>query len=397
MDRKLLIAVATHFFPTSSQPQRGRPIYEITRALRKVADVQVFCVDPVYPRQRFLRPRTFLNPEVATFCTEVDAQVKYLRYSALPLVTRPINGYNCSRALLPHLRQCRPDLIIAYNTYPEGFGSLLAGNILKVPVIVGALGSDLRRIRGFIERRLVRWTLRESAFVITVSNELRERALAFGVSPQKCRTIHNGCDFKVFRPATRAAARLGLKLDPRAEIILFTGRLVAPKGLRELFEAVAILARSRPRVLAVCIGEGPLAPELHQRASRSDLETHVVFTGGIDPCEVARWLAASDVFCLPSHSEGCPNVVIEALSCGRPVVATNVGGIPELLDSHCGVLVPPQSVHELAAGLSQALERRWNHDEIANSFHRSWDDIAQETYGVCCSVIGNNMFAEVSI
>ena len=100
--------------------------------------------------------------------------------------------------------------------------------------------------------------------------------------------------------------------------------------------------------------------ELRHRASQEDLKGRVTFAVGAHPHEIARWLAASNVFCLPSYSEGCPNVVIEALSCGVPVVASNVGGIPELLNSRCGILVPPGDAQQLARGLSRALDHSWN-------------------------------------
>lgn len=129
--------------------------------------------------------------------------------------------------------------------------------------------------------------------------------------------------------------------------------------------------------------------ELRHLTSQPDLKDHVEFVGNQNPDEVARWLAASNVFCLPSYSEGCPNVVIEALACGRPVVASDVGGIPELMDSRCGILVPPRDARQLADALAQALDRPWNEDEIAGSSRRTWQDMARETLDVCRSVVHN--------
>jgi len=387
MNRVLQIAVATHFFPNSSQPHRGRPIYELTKALGRIADVQVFCVESAYPRYKFLQPRTFLYRNVEASHSIYGVKVEYLQYPALPLVTRLLNGHNCGRALIQRLRKFRPDLIIGYNVYPEGFGAVAAARDLKIPVVIGALGSDVLRIPDYFVGQLTARTIRKASLVVTVSDELRERAIRCGIPPVKCRTIHNGCDFSVFQPASRAVARLELNIDPGAEVVVFVGRLVPLKGLRELLEAAAILCPLRPRLCVVCIGEGPMDRELLRRASQPDLKGHVEFAGSANPHEIARWLAASNVFCLPSDSEGCPNVVIEALSCGRPVVASNVGGIPELLDSRCGILVPPADAQQLAHGLSRALDHLWDQDEIANCSRRSWDDVARETYQACCSVL----------
>jgi teichuronic acid biosynthesis glycosyltransferase TuaC len=121
----------------------------------------------------------------------------------------------------------------------------------------------------------------------------------------------------------------------------------------------------------------------------------VSFSESANPHEIARWLAASNVFCLPSHSEGCPNVVVEALSCGLPVVASNVGGIPELLNSRCGILVPPGDAQQLAQGLLRALDHPWNQEEIAKGSQRSWDEVACETYQVCRSLIRDPQIARM--
>jgi glycosyltransferase involved in cell wall biosynthesis len=199
----------------------------------------------------------------------------------------------------------------------------------------------------------------------------------------------------MFKPSSGEAARLELNVDPRAEVVVFIGRLVPLKGLRELFEAAATLSASRSRLHIVCIGEGPMDQDLRHRASQQDLKGRVTFAVGANPHEIARWLAASNVFCLPSHSEGCPNVVIEALSCGVPVVASNVGGIPELLNLQCGILVPPGDAQQLARGLSRALDHSWNREEIAKCSQRSWDEVAYETYQVCSSVVRDPKFVGI--
>jgi glycosyltransferase involved in cell wall biosynthesis len=105
---------------------------------------------------------------------------------------------------------------------------------------------------------------------------------------------------------------------------------------------------------------------------------------------VARWLAACDVFCLPSHSEGCPNVVLEAIACGRPVVATTVGGIPEVVNEQCGVLVPPGDIERLRGALAAALEKAWCAERISAQFRRSWEQVAEETYNICREVLATN-------
>jgi glycosyltransferase involved in cell wall biosynthesis len=98
---------------------------------------------------------------------------------------------------------------------------------------------------------------------------------------------------------------------------------------------------------------------------------------------------AADVVCLASHGEGCPNVVIEALSCGRPVVGANVGGIPELIHEGSGLIAPARDPVALTEALQRALKATWNPEAIASRFSRTWDDVARETFAICASSLSS--------
>lgn len=381
------IAIVTPLCPTSAEPYVGNAISQTVSALRHCVDVEVFYAQAVFPRWRLFHPRKFLYSRADARHFPPGVPAKQIEYPAFPFVSRPFNGSNCARHLLPHLKKARPDVILAYWLYPEGYGAVLAGEEMGVPVILGARGSDLRAIAGPFSYRLVKSALRRASFVLTVSEELRQRAIAFGLPPERVRTILNGCDSSVFRLAERAAARAGLGLASQAQVVLFVGRLHPIKGLAELMEAAARLIPSHPRLEVVCIGEGPMERKCRARAAQADLAGHLRFLGTRTAPEVARWLAASNLLCLPSYSEGCPNVVLEALSCGRPVVASDVGGIPELVNPRCAILVPPRDLARLSQAISEALERRWDETVIVRHFRRSWEDVAQETYQVCCAAL----------
>jgi glycosyltransferase involved in cell wall biosynthesis len=102
-------------------------------------------------------------------------------------------------------------------------------------------------------------------------------------------------------------------------------------------------------------------------------------------------MAAADLTCLASYTEGCPNVIVESLACGRAVVATDVGGIPELVNAGNGVLVKPHDPQDLARGLIEAFERTWDEEEIARASRRSWKEVAEETVAVCRSAIRSSI------
>jgi len=221
--------------------------------------------------------------------------------------------------------------------------------------------------------------------VIAKSGQLRDRILAMGVNPEKTCVVANGCDGNIFFVRDRDSARRELNIPQSAELIAFVGRVHTRKGIGELLDAVAALLRTRPHLRMVCVGDGPSLTEMQERAHTSNLVDRVDFPGACSPSDVARWLAAANLLALPSYAEGCPNVVIEALSCGRPIVATRVGSIPELVDPSCGVLVPLGDPAALTQALDRALNTQWDEAAIAKRFRRSWQQVAQEVLAVCQS------------
>jgi glycosyltransferase involved in cell wall biosynthesis len=351
-------------------------------------DIRVFCPFAAYPT--FLRPRNFSYVEADPSYSPLDVAAEYFEYPALPLISRPLNGLVCAHSVLPHLKRFKPDLILSYYVYPEGYAALSAGKRLGVPVVLGAIGSDINRIPDRISAFLTRKALREASFVLTVSEHLRDQAIRLGASPERTRAVPNGCDTSVFRLADRAPARAALGLRAESEVVVFVGWIAPTKGLRELVDAVKSLRASHPDLQLFCIGEGALQAELEARAIAAGVADRIRFLGRRTSLEVASWLAAANIFCLPSYAEGCPNSVIEALACGRPVVATNVGGIPELVNSESGILVPPQDSKALAEALSEALSRRWDEAEISQRRQRGWDQVAEETSHICMECLGSH-------
>ena len=375
------ITVVTSYFPTSARPYGGNSAFQTLLRMKPYASIEVVSPQEHYPDIPFLRPSRYepadLNWQPPEFPTT------YVSYPAIPILTRPFNGAVCAKILLPHVRMTRPDLILNYWLYPDGYAAVRIGRELGVPVIVGAIGSDLRRRNDPITVRRVQQTMLDADAVITVSEELRQQAIAQGVSADKVTAILNGCDTSVFQPGDRAAARAQVACDASDELIVYAGNLLVTKGLGELMDAFVELAKSRPRLRLAVVGQGPYKETLASRAAAAGMENRVTLPGRCDAAGIARWMRAADVFCLPSYSEGCPNVVVEALACGRPIVATTVGGIPELVKEASGLLVPPRDSAALWGALDQALSTSWDSAEIARTSTRSWETVAAETLAVC--------------
>jgi glycosyltransferase involved in cell wall biosynthesis len=382
------ITVITSYFPTSARPYGGNSAFQTLRSLKPHASIEVVCPQERYPDFPGLKPARYepADPE----WQPPEFHTTYVSYPVLPIVTRPINGWLCAKILLPYVRMTRPELILNYWLYPDGYAAVKIGRELRVPVIVGAIGSDVRRRNDPITIHLVGETMRQADAVITVSEELRQQAIAQRVPADKVTAIRNGCDTSVFHPGDRAAARAGVGCDAASELIVYAGNLLVTKGLGELMEAFVELAKVRPRLRLAMVGQGPYRETLARRAAGAGMESRVLLPGRCDAPGIAQWMHAADVFCLPSYSEGCPNVVVEALACGQPLVATNVGGIPELVNEASGLLVPPRDAGALRQALEKALAKQWDSAEIARTSTRSWDSVAAETWALCQKVKGTS-------
>ena len=382
------IAVVTPFFPNSEQPFWGTSTYQLARKLTEFADIHVVCLLPRYPK--WLRPRSFGYREPNRDFKLPDLDVSYLSFPAIPYLSRAVNGTVCEHYLLERIRSLSPDLILNYWLYPQGYAAVEVGRKLGIPVVVGSIGTDLNRLEDPIVRWLTRLTLNRATLVVTKSRSLQERAIQLGTDPSRVHTIGNGCDTSIFHLSDRNEAREKLNLEKTDPLIIYVGRIESRKGISELIEAFAVVARNGRRDLRVSIiGDGGTSyrTALSERIQELGLADRVMFIPPITPGEVSLWLAAANILVLPSYAEGCPNVVLEAISCGRPVVATAVGGVPEMVNEQCSVLVPPRDVKALATGIDVALNRSWDESSIANHFQRSWQQVARETYDLCLSAL----------
>jgi len=372
----LRIAVITRYFPSSGEPWQGRSAYQTIRALALNAKVHVFYPNAAYPS--FLNPRSRLFDSLDRSYSPAGAEVSYHNYAAVPLISRPINGRMAARALLPHVRAFKPDLIFSIFLYPDSYAALRIGKKLSVPVVAMGIGSDIHSIGDRLSAMYTREVLREADFLVTVSDDLRQRALTMGADPERSCAVVNGCDLSVFHVADRSEARRHLKLDPDAQMVVYIGRMDLRKGLRELVEASVKLHTRRPTLQVYMVGEGAGRPQVASAIEAAGAASYIHMLPACAPDDVAVWMAAADVVTLPSYMEGCPNVILEALACGRPVVATRVGGIPEIMSDACGQLIPPRDAAALAEALDSVLARNWVAAAISAHWSRSWNTVAAE-------------------
>ncbi|WP_051176433.1 glycosyltransferase [Luteimonas mephitis] len=353
-------------------------------ALSRLATVRV--VSPVATYPSWARPRSYLfRPPVESHTVD-NLDVVYAPYSALPLLTRPFNGWLCARAIEQAIAGFDPDVVLSYWLYPDAYGAMLVARDAGIPLVSGARGSDLR-VRDRISRRLTRPVLSSSRRLLVVSDDLGSVAVdRYGMDPERIRVVQNGCDASIFRPAPRSVARSELGLAADSKLVAYVGRLVPEKGIRELLDAAQALSATCPQLELALVGEGPMKAEIEARIKASpQLRMHM--PGARPPADVARWMAAADLVTLPSYSEGHPNVLVEALACGRAVVATDVGGIPEVVDDGCGLLVQPRDANALRHALAQALDRDWEEKALSRRFSRDWNAVANDTLQACMEAL----------
>jgi glycosyltransferase involved in cell wall biosynthesis len=233
---------------------------------------------------------------------------------------------------------------------PDAVAARSVKACLNLPLVTLAIGSDILvypdKMPG-LEKQL-RDTLAHTDLAVGVSDAVCSRLAELGARRPLCVTL--GRDTESFFPAVdKTALRQEIGLAPDAVVAVMVGRLVSSKGIHELVQAVRALSHL-PHFRLLCVGDGP------DRASMASLGPVCVMAGERTPEEVAGYLQAADFLVHPSHSEGMPQVVLEAMSCGLPVVATSVGGIPEaVIDGDNGLLVPPQDAQALCKALKRMI------------------------------------------
>ena len=386
--------IVTNLFPNRVEPDRGVFNAQQFAQLAKRCDLTIVAPVPWFPKAAC--PHTNLvgvgawlrrvAPRWSSYARVPDAEtlggipVHHPRHLVIPNVARALYGWLFFlgvRRTVWRLHRQRPcDVILATWAYPDVFGAALLARRLRRPLVAKVHGSDLHLFaRGPIRRRLIAWALRQADAVVAVSEPLREALVRLGVNPSRIALIPNGVDRERFRSKDRREAREALGLAPEGRRIVFVGNLVPVKGPDVLLEAMRRLPGD---VRVSFVGDGMLQEELVRMAQADGLGGRVQFAGRRPHAEIPLWLCAADVMCLPSRSEGCPNIVLEALACGRPVVATAVGAIPELLQSgECGILVPPQQPAALAEALTRSFEQPWSPEQIRRAvMARGWEESA---------------------
>lgn len=262
------------------------------------------------------------------------------------------------RAVVPQIERIlemrKPDIVQTHNVKSH-FLMRYSGLWRKYPWIAFHHGYVTTDAKMRLYNQLDRWSLRKAAHLVTVCGPFRQQLESRGISAERITVRHNAINpFEAPRPADIEAVRRSIPCPVSSPLLLMVSRLSHEKGHVDLLEALAILKRNGRKFHTVIVGEGHERAAIKSARKRLGLQDDVTLTGHRD--NVRPYFAIANLYLMPSHSEGSPNSLLEAMAAGVPCVASNVGGIPEIMtDERTGLLTPERNPEVLAKAIERLL------------------------------------------
>lgn len=370
-------------YPSVARPQHGIFVEQRLRHLVATGEAVSRVVAPVpwFPSsdQRFGRFSSFAKTPPSE--DRHGLVVNHPRYASIPkigMTARPMLLAAGSRA---NIRQILDDgyefdLIDAHYLYPDGIAAAMLAREFNKPLLITARGSDVSQISAYrLPRKMIRWAADKAAGLITVCNALKRSLVDLGIPEDRLHVLRNGVDLDLFRPIDREAARRHIGLEPDGRILVSAGLLIDRKGHDIIIRAL----RDLPDVRLLVAGDGERDQALKKLARETGVADRVEFLGAVPHQELRWYFSAADALVLASSREGWANVLLEAMACGTPVIASNVWGTPEVVASEAaGILMNERSPEGIVDAYQRLFERypdRSATREYAECF--SWDDTSR--------------------
>lgn len=378
--RPLEIVTFTTLFPNSMQPNHGVFVENRLHQLIGTAEVLSRVIAPVgwVPFDWKAFGSYAQNARVPRFERRGELSVSHPRVVIVPkvgMLLAPALLYASSLRLLRRLRAERDfDVIDAHYFYPDGIAAVMLGSALGKPVVITARGTDVNLIPNYrLPRRMIRAAALRAAHVIAVSQALKDAITALGIPSERVTVLRNGVDLQLFHSGAREEARSRLNFS--GPTLISVGHLIDRKAHDLVIAALPLL----PGYSLVIAGEGPRRPALERQIARLGLTDRVRLVGSISHQGLRDYYVAADALVLASSREGWPNVLLEAMACGTPVVASNLWGNPEVVAApEAGRLMTERT----AAGVAEAVQRLFSDPPERAATRRyaegfSWDSTSQ--------------------
>ncbi|MGV3754512.1 MAG: glycosyltransferase [Verrucomicrobiota bacterium] len=386
----------SNLFPDAGEPNRGLVNARLLRHLAAWAEIRVLSPRPGLAGWWRGEEQGKALPEDARFAP------RYPKVPYIPKIGSRFNDWLYALRLKSSLLAVRKDfsfdVVLCSWLYPDAAAVARLAGDLDFPFVAVAQGSDVHQYLATPSRcRRIISAVSQSATTVARSLELARLLQVAGVEKGKLQVIYNGVETEVFKPGNQTAERESLGLPLKARIILYVGNLLPVKNPRLALESLAKLIKRDQTgdYRLVMVGTGPLEACLKLDAQVLGVAEQVTWAGNQKPEQVAKYLRACDVLCLPSLNEGMPNVLLEAMATGKPVVATNVGGIAEILNRpELGKLVASRDAEEMAGALHTVLSSPLAEAEIARIGREySWMDTAKAYYQVLQRTVSSHSLA----
>lgn len=286
--------------------------------------------------------------------TADGVQVFHPRFVVVPKIgdaVTPLSYYRSIRHVVRSEMLADYDVIDAHYAFPDGAAAVLLGRKLNKPVVLTVRGSDINLMpREVAAGRWIRWTLPRCDAIVAVSEDLARRVASLTGGVAKVTVLQNGVDRDKFTLLNRPAVKR--ELDLAGPVVLSVGNLIELKGHQLVIDAIPRIDKAS----LVVIGKGPMRDKLRDQVRLLGLSDRVRILDEVTQDRLVRYYNAADVLVLASTHEGMPNVVLESLACGTPVVATAVGGVPEIIKDRCaGRLLTDRSSTAIADAVCQVL------------------------------------------
>lgn len=306
----------------------------------------------------------------------------------IPAWLKNADGWFYARGIKGWLRRLisdwKPDLLDAHFIWPDGVGISLLAKEMQIPYVITLRGKIYECLKVASQTRQCAEALRGAAAVISVSSRMADEALALGADKSRLHVITNGVDVAHFRPRDRKECRVQLKLPVNGRLLVTVSHLGHRKGHHEMIRALSGLPRDVSLVIVGGAAQGGTVEGLRLLANAAGVADRLILPGPQPYEKIPLYFGAADASVLASYREGCPNAVLESLACGTPVIATDVGAVPDILPvPRVGRIVPLEQVEPLKEAVVEVLAEPWNPDAVVrDSGVRNWEQVAAEVQSV---------------
>jgi len=399
MNDKIKVLSIASMFPNPRMPVHAQFVKQRLDALSKLVDLTLVSPIPWFPGEQwsaryrnrhFVPSRTDDNPYPAYFP----------KFLSIPKTLKPLDGLFMAHAVRAWAHKHRPvgdfDLLDCHLGFPDGYAGAILAQSFRKPFVVTLRGHDINDLYKYPVRiKQVICALRRCNLFFGVSQALVDGAVKLGAPKEKGRCSSNGVDPRRFFPSDRQEACKELGLDSKFRYMLSVSHIVKRKGIDILLGALGILRGKGHRDLHYLIvgsggEEGDYTGILKKLAAKLGVTDYVHWVGAVENTRLRQYYAVADLSCLASEKEGWPNVVLESLAVGTPVVAHATWGVPEIIPTEdLGLLVKERTSEVFADAIERGLAKTWDRTALVEyAQQHSWDNTATGLYQHFLEILG---------